>query len=334
MFFLTNRIGKEISIKNKNEITRESVKRVLICRPNHRLGNQLLLTPLVQEVYATFPNCTIDLFVKGGLAPIIFKNYDYVENIIQLPKKHFKQIVLYIKGWSKIRNTKYDIVINAAKNSSSGRLSTKFSNASFHFFGDNESEFENKYTDYVHMAKYPVYSLREYLTALGIKSENQQVPFLDIKLSEIEKADGKTKLNALLQNNRQTICLFTYATGEKCYSKEWWADFYKNLIIRFPNQNIIEILPVENISMIDFKAPSFYSKDIREMASFMASTSVFIGADSGIMHLASAAHIPVLGLFSGMNIEKYKPYNSNSLAFNTNNSDNEAIYNTIQAILN
>jgi hypothetical protein len=52
------------------------------------------------------------------------------------------------------------------------------------------------------------------------------------------------------------------------------------------------------------------------------------------MHLASATHIPVLGLFSGMNIEKYKPYNFNSLGFNTNDSDNEAIYNTIQAILN
>jgi heptosyltransferase-3 len=275
MFFLTNWIGQEITKEDKNEIIREDVKRVLICRPNHRLGNQLLLTPLVQEVFATFPNCTIDLFVKGGLAPIIFKNYNYVENIIQLPKKHFKQIVLYIRAWSKIRNTKYDIVINAAKNSSSGRLATKFANATYHFFGDNEIEFEDKYADSVHMAKYPVYSFREYVVAHGIKSENQQVPFLDIKLSENEKAEGKIKCKGLVPNNQQTICLFTNATGNKCYSKVWWLDFYENLKIKFPNQNIIEILPVENTSMIDFQATSFYSKDIREMASLMASTSVF-----------------------------------------------------------
>jgi ADP-heptose:LPS heptosyltransferase len=47
------------------------VEKILICRPNPRLGNQLLITPLVQDVIAT--DCEIDLFVNGGLAPIILK---------------------------------------------------------------------------------------------------------------------------------------------------------------------------------------------------------------------------------------------------------------------
>ena len=51
------------------------IKKVLIIRPNHRLGNQLLLTPLVQEVISAFPNCEIDLFVKGGVAHPVFENY-------------------------------------------------------------------------------------------------------------------------------------------------------------------------------------------------------------------------------------------------------------------
>ena len=86
--------------------------------------------------------------------------------------------------------------------------------------------------------------------------------------------------------------------------------------------------------MIDFKVPTFYSKDIRAMASLMANTSVFVGADSGIMHLASSAQIPVVGLFSVTNMEKYKPYNSNSIGLNTNDSNNEAIYKAIEIILN
>jgi hypothetical protein len=32
------------------------IQNVLICRPNERLGNLLLCTPLVQEVTAIFPN--------------------------------------------------------------------------------------------------------------------------------------------------------------------------------------------------------------------------------------------------------------------------------------
>ncbi|MBA4155073.1 glycosyltransferase family 9 protein [Flavobacterium sp.] len=334
MFFLTNQVGKKTTILSKSEIKRENIKRVLICRPNHRLGNQLLITPLVQEVSSTFPNCKIDLFLKGGLGPIIFKNYDNVETIIQLPKKHFKQLFLYIKSWSRIRKIKYDIAINVEKNSSSGRLSTKFANATYHFFGDNEDDFRQKHDDYFHMAKYPVYSFREYITTIGLKAENNEVPTLNLKLSADELIDGKKKLSTLTQNNQQTICLFTYATGAKCHSTAWWSEFYENLKIKFPNKNIIEILPVENISMIDFKAPTFYSKDIREMASLMANTNVFVGADSGIMHLASAAQVPVLGLFSVTNMEKYKPYNSNSIGLNTNDSNNEAIYEAIESILN
>ena len=50
---------------------RNKIKRILICRPNHRLGNLLLITPLIQEISETFPDCKIDLFVKGGIAPTV-----------------------------------------------------------------------------------------------------------------------------------------------------------------------------------------------------------------------------------------------------------------------
>jgi ADP-heptose:LPS heptosyltransferase len=68
------------------------IKTVLISRPNHRLG-QLLITPLVQEVTDTFPNCKIDLFVKGNIAAIIFENYENIDSIIKLPKKHFNDLL-------------------------------------------------------------------------------------------------------------------------------------------------------------------------------------------------------------------------------------------------
>lgn len=79
------------SIKNPSEI-----KRILIVRPNHRLGNQLLITPLLQEVITTFPEAKIDLFLKGNLGPILFKNYPEVNKIIALPRKHFKEIIKYL----------------------------------------------------------------------------------------------------------------------------------------------------------------------------------------------------------------------------------------------
>lgn len=77
----TSSVGKPVGQKEISEI-----KRVLISRPNHRLGNLLLITPLLQEISETLPNSTIDLFVKGTLSPLVFKNYDNINRIIQLPK--------------------------------------------------------------------------------------------------------------------------------------------------------------------------------------------------------------------------------------------------------
>lgn len=331
---ITKNIGSTNSDQNFDLADKPEIKRILICRPNHRLGNLLLITPLFQEITNTFPNCKIDLFVKGGLAPILFKNYENVDLIIQLPKKHFKQLIDYIHGWLSIKKHHYDIVINVDKNSSSGRLSAQMANAKYKFFGDMDEDIQLKHDDYQHMAKHPVYNFRNFLTKLGYEKNESPIPPLNLKLSSSEISEGQKTLKELVKNEKKTICIFTNATGDKCYSETWWEEFYERLKTEYQNYNIIEVLPVENISKIAFKAPTFYSKDVREIGALVANTEVFIGADSGIMHLASAALTPTVGLFSRDNEKKYQPYDNNSVSINTNYSSIDEWINVINKILN
>ena len=332
MLGLTKNVGKSAFEKGV-KLEKDDVKRVLICRPNHRLGNILLITPLVQEVEATFPNCKIDIFVKGGAAIPIFENYTSVAKIIRLPKKHFSQLPQYISRWAGLKTKKYDIAINVSPKSSSGRLSTKVARAGLKFFGDVEEGFKSEYNDYRHIAKYPVYNFRYFVSKLGIDDTlNAPIPTLNLKLSEQEKANGKKKLDELVDSNKETISIFTYATGAKCYVTEWWKECYKQLKENFSDYNIVEILPVENVSQIDFEAPSFYSKDIREIASVIRSSKVFMGADSGMMHLASASQTPTIGLFSCTDTEVYEPYGNKSTGVKVTTSDD--IHKCITAIAN
>lgn len=295
-------------------------KRILISRPNGRLGNLLLITPLIEEVIATFPECKIDLFVKGKLAPVLFKNYKNIEHIIELPGKPFKHLINYIGAWVAIKKRRYDIVVNVVSYSSSGRLSAKLSNSKYRFFGDINEELQSKHPDYKHIAKHSVYNFRNYLSLLGFNRNNKPVPSLNLKLNSVEIAEGKRNLRKLFNNSKETICLFTYATGDKCYSDCWWAEFYEKLKQEYKNHNIVEVLPKENISRINFAAPTFYSKNIREIGALIANTKIFIGADSGIMHLASSVKTTTIGLFSITNPEIYQPYGNNSIAINTNDS--------------
>jgi len=330
---ITKNLGNSENL-NQNPINKKEIKRVLISRPNHRLGNLLLITPLVQEVSNTFPNCKIDLFVKGNLGSVIFQNLDYIDRIINLPKKHFKHLNKYLGGWFQIKKHKYDLVINVVETSSSGRLSTKLANSGYKFFGENENKCEVEDWDYLHMAKGPVYNFRCYLSHMGFPLNLDEVPTLQLKLTSHELSAGKQILQKMVEKEQKTICLFTYATGPKCYDEVWWSNFYNRLKGEFFDFNFVEVLPVENVSQIAFAEPAFYSKDIREIGAFIANTDIFIGADSGIMHLASATGTPVIGLFSVTQPERYAPYGSLSHGVNTNEKNTDDIITEIKKILN
>lgn len=328
---LTKNIGRSnADIKGNQNI---KIKRILISRPNHRLGNLLLLTPLVQEVIQTFPDSKIDLFIKGGVTPIIYKNYENIDRYIQLPKKPFSNLGKYIKGWFQLKFRKYDLAINSNPGSSSGRLSILATNSTFKFFGDHDEELNAKYPDYNHDAKKTIYNLRQFLTELGYPENTSELPSLKIILDKEELETGRKNVQKIVQNDKKTICLFTNATGAKIYSEDWWEAFHDKLKSTFPNYNIIELLPVENISKLNFKIPNFYSTDIREMGGFLANCALFIAADNGVMHLASSVNVPTIGLFKVTDETMYKPYNDKSFSINTNNLDLDKVIDLIKTSL-
>jgi len=331
---LTKNIGLSKTEEGPGFVANVEIKRVLICRPNHRLGNLLLITPLLQDVIETFPHAKIDLFVKGGLGPILFKNYNNIGTIIQLPKKPFEDISKYLQGWIFLKKNQYDLVINVIHSSSSGRLSAQVANAKYKFFGDIDPNVQSKYEDHDHNAKFPVYGLRNYLAKRGFEKREKRIGPINIKLSSAEKLEGKRILDNLVSSQKKTICIFTFATDAKCYSVSWWGEFYERLKKEYAEYNILEVLPVENVSQIGFKATSYYSKEIREIASVIASTEIFIGADSGMMHLASSSLTPTVGLFKITSTNAYEPYDNNSLAINTNTSVMEDWIRAINKILN
>lgn len=333
MMALTRNIGSSGASQKYSNIKKEEIKTILITRPNHRLGNQLLVTPLVQDISRIFPGARIDLFVKGGVATIIFKNYSNVDTIIQLPKQHFRKIFKYLGAWISLRKKKYDIVINASRTSSSGRLSTKFAKARYKFFGEDENNPQSINPDYRHLAKNPIYGFRNFLSMSGITIDETDFPPISLKLSADELNEGAKILFSLVEKKEKSICLFTYATGAKCYPESWWNEFHGVLKAKYPDYSILEILPVENISMINFREPSFYSKDIREMAAVMANCDIFIGADSGIMHLASSSNVPTIGLFSITNPENYAPYNPKSKGLKTSELTIDELIKEIDRVL-
>jgi len=331
---LTGGIGKG-SLENINKNESVKIERVLINRPNQRLGNTLLITPLVQEIIQFNPKVKIDLFVKGKVAPIVFENYPQIDQIIELPKKPFKDLVNYIKVWLKIKRKKYDLVINVDKQSSSGRLSTSFANSKYKLFGD-EFIADTTQENQLHQAQYPVYQFRKFLELFDEKERKEAVPQQNIQLSEREIEKGKKMLEEITENSsKKTIAFFTFATGAKCYNEEWWTEFYNLFYPKYAEEyNLIEILPVENISMLTHKLPEYYSKDVREIAAVMFNCEVVIAADSGMMHLSSAAPSKTIGLFKSEDfMQRYKPYGEGNAVVLAKDDNQEGVMEALEKIL-
>lgn len=314
---LTASVGKRRAKTMGMDYHHSSIKKILVIRPNHRLGNLLLITPLIQELHDLYPNAKIDIVVKGNLAKVLFKEYQNINQLIILPRKAFKEFFLYIRVFISVGRGKYDLAINTNDNSSSGRILTRISKASHKLFGDQDNDntiLEN------HLAKKSIVNLRRYLASFGkVGFLEKNIPNLSLKLTAAELKIGKSVLDKLVPSKKPTLCIFTFATGIKCHSKKWWHTFYSKLSDSYADQyNIIEVLPAENVSQIDFIAPSYYSRDIREMAAVFNATKLCIAADSGIMHLSSASEIPTIGLFNHTDPKKYEPYNLSSKAVDTN----------------
>ena len=58
-------------------------------------------------------------------------------------------------------------------------------------------------------------------------------------------------------------------------------------------------------------------------------TKVFIGADSGMMHLAHASNVTTIGLFSVTEPEFYGVYGGNNISIDTNKNDTDYIISTL-----
>ena len=324
MLSVTRHIGHSTDSKNFES---SEIKKLLIIRPNKRLGNLLLITPLLQVVEELFPSSKIDLFVRGGLANVVFERYKNISHIISLPKKPFKELIKYFKVFISLKREKYDLVINVDPNSSSGRLATRIAKGKIVFYNEENDDLKNSLADYIHFAKFPVYNFLHFLKQRSFIEYSKDIPLLDIKLSEAESANGKTILNNIVPSTKKTIGIYTYATGDKCYTKEWWGALYLKLKTEYEQKyNIVEILPIENESQIDFAAPSYYSTDIREIASVISNMEVYFGADCGIMHLASVAKTQTIGLFSTTSSDLYRPYGNGSIAIETNGMIVEEVF--------
>ncbi|MFY7743098.1 MAG: glycosyltransferase family 9 protein [Flavobacterium sp.] len=292
----------------------EKIKTVLVIRPNHRLGNQLLVTPIFVELINRIPEVQITYLGKGDLSKTLFQHFKVVNRFILMPKKHFKELHNYIGVYIKVLFNKHDLVINLAEGSSSGNLLARLARAKYKVLN-------NKYTNQqlninqVHMALRPIANFRK---CFGLP-ENEPFPGLSLGFTKPHISSIKWYREKEERLKKPILFLFTNATGSKDYDATFWQEMATLISQNFPEHHLVEFLPICGSSKLNGAIDQFYSKDLMEMAKVLACGDIMITGDCGIMHLAVAAPIKTIALFKSNSIEIYKPYGNQNRVIDTRN---------------
>jgi len=292
------------------ELPMFGIQRVLICRPNHRLGNTLLLTPLLVEIERRFPGAEVDLLSAGPAAHAVFRGFDIVGECTTLDRRAARRPLATIGALRKLRSRRYDLVIDAAAGSSSGRLASAMAKARFQLRTDAMP------TDgaATHLAARPVQALR---WALGVAA-GDEVPLLDVRLTDVERRGGRDALARVLRGANErglpVMAIFPNATGSKRLPSDWWSDFTCELVARTGDTCVVELVSADGQSRLGGGFPTYYTSDPRKLAAFIEAAGTYISADCGVMHLAAATAATTVGIFGPTDPARYAPYGRNNVA--------------------
>jgi ADP-heptose:LPS heptosyltransferase len=301
------------------------IHRILVCHVSHTLGNTLLLTPLLRELERLYPGAEVDVVTRSPVADGIFGAFDGVRHVYRLPRHGVASPFSLLRTLRELRARRYDLAIDPCLRSQSDRIGVLLANAqrTLGFVGPGKSgvlthDVESP-DSIVHIGKLPVYLLRR---AVG-RLDSTPYPRLDICLTDEEREHGSSQLMRLFDDAPSTIPgmrptiigLFANATGAKNLGCDWWQSFAARVATRWPNARIVEFVPAAGDSLLDAAYPTFYSSDLRRLASVMANVDLFVSADCGVMHLACAAGTRTVGLFSVTDPAEWGPYGPGNHVF-------------------
>lgn len=303
------------------------IHRILVLRPNHRLGNAVLISPLLNAIEVRYPGAEIDILSAGCAAQELFATRFQIHRVLCLKRRIVRHLPATVARVRELRAIRYDMVINPCVASHSAHLLLGICKARYKVGFPNGRVSKAPRAGYPdmpeHLAKRGVYLLR---LARG-DAPRTPWPRLDVRLSDDELRQAGQALERIIHSRGDrrppgpVIGIFAHATGNKRLPEAWWRHLVTVLGASCQDLRIINVLAAHGHSQLPEVAYPFYTQDLRKLAAMLANLDGFISGDCGVMHLAVAAGTPTLGLFVRANQAKYAPYGGHNSWLNLDQGD-------------
>jgi len=289
--------------KSQQRIDPSNIKKILLIRLR-RIGDVILTTPAVSALREGFPQAFISYAVEKPYKELIEGNPG-LNKIIVLEKN--QTLKNFIRLTRLIRKEKYDVVLDF-HGGPRASLITLFSRAKL------KVGYKVKYKNFIYHTKVPrsfktghIHSVKNHINlvkALGVKVKSP----LPLYIPQATKAEAK-KVETFIKENKlegSKVITIHISAGNKY--RDWGVDNLIQLVNLLAQRLSVKIVLIgtkedqkaeqDILKRSKVRLSSAVSKfNLREIKELISRSSLFVGPDSGPMHIAASTSTPIVALF-------------------------------------
>jgi len=251
------------------------------------IGDTVLSTSILEHMHKKYPHAQVTVVCGERPAPIL--QAPYIKNVIPIKKRSYR--FHWFDIWQSCYKKKWDIIVDLRGSFLSYFLYTK-----------------------KRLIWKPQNSSKHKLEQLASFMETTSLPLPKIYPSK----EAQKKADFFLQGLKNPVVLGATAS----WHAKRWENHKFSLLVQYLKKNVFKnnsfvVLGASgdenfanelcNIVPKDLIVPIVGKMDLLTTAAFLKKSRIFIGNDSGLMHISAAVGIPTLGLFGPSRESVYSP---------------------------
>ena len=292
------------------------------------IGDVVFTTPAIATLRRHYPDATITYLVEAPAAPIVRENPHLDEVIVAERPRGLRRLAYDLALGLRLRRARFDLVIDFHGGPRSAWL-TRVSGAARRIGYDLPGRFWS-YTDRVAWTpalvppRHSVANQGDLLQPLGIAGLSHGTPPVEMPLSTQAAAAVGARLLAAGAHDEDRIVV-VHASASSAY-RRWPADRFAALGAELLRRHAqVRVLfttgPSERELQEQLTAAtrtlagrdgsrvlSCGDFDLAELRALVDRASLYIGGDSGPLHIAATTHTPIVALFGPTTSERSLPW--------------------------
>ena len=282
------------------------------------IGDVILTTPVFENLRNSFPNSQIDFIVEKPSASLVAEDKN-INSILIAPSGKDRKFKNDWQFFRKIRKQKYDVCIDLFGNPRSAII-TLFSNAKLrvgYSYRGRKYAYQEKFSSNVsqiHEVEFNLDAVRHF--DIPIVTKQPKIYLRDLDLKTAQKI-----IDGLNYSDKSIIALNPCASWPaKMWPTTYFTKLAKIILKKYDVKFIVLWGPREKDVALELKnkigenAKIHPPTTLTEQAALLSLCDLFIGNDTGPMHLSAAVGIPTLGIFGPTNAKLQGPFGENTKA--------------------